>query len=934
MSRSDDALFDLAPRRKRPLSLWNPVDYLVLLYWAFFFPQALRWYVETFGRADCQKDSGFSTWQICVRDTVQRHLTLQAIALLLIPIVTLVLIRLWIDIPISLDGTGSQVSGLMIGFVALGLIGVIAKGAAFGLDVVVAGILSAIIAGGVALGLALAIAGDWGAIIAGATAFSLAFGLIFAIASRVDTDIVFAVIFTVFVAIALITILAMAAGVSIGIAVGVTVTVAVASAALRVIGWSLSLLSHRIRWSWAVGRRTYLPLPRLHVALGRQLTHDWSSGTKVINQVLAYSNQFITVNAVVNQSLSRSQPDLLLQRVASLAHQPFDWDLLRYSSASLGNALRSKLINGFFFFIPKRQRRTLAARYPSTLRLDTPARAACAGFWSWHAKDTSAAAAAFEQVRTLRFGPELAGIAHALQQGEAADTIEAVIVWQDNVAWLDDLPKEEEERLRPGTLAALESLRRAAADVATAQGAYAPLNRTASLGRAAATLQDLIEQGAATCPEPEWPIIHNIAQTWRDLVVKAGGKAGEEVTRQRVINPYDGYSGLPVSPPAFVGRVGAMEDIQRHWAGPEDPPVIVLYGHRRMGKTSILRNLQNNLPDGGLLVYLDAQGLIADNAGQFLLDIAEAIHERVSQAGLDAGPPPTEADYDSLGRARRRLSQLLDTLAPQMTATTTTAATTTGSRRLILAFDEFEFIQDYIDQGRIDAAVLHYFRSINQKYRWLALIFGGLHTMDEMGKDYRGAFYAQTEQVRVSYLAPDAAVRLITQPHPDFPLEYQAALRDELFRLTYGQPFLLQRLCWAMVEGWNDRFERQRGTIEYTLTLDDLAPVVEHAVSSDSAYAYYFTGVWNNISADEQTLMTLLAQREQPWPTADLMAAWTDRDMQRETFDATVAALRHHDVIIEHRVDKDKHDAEHGPSLGYASELLRRWVARHRIEGG
>ena len=36
-----------APRRNRPLSLWNPLDYLVLLYWVFYFPQALRWYVKT-----------------------------------------------------------------------------------------------------------------------------------------------------------------------------------------------------------------------------------------------------------------------------------------------------------------------------------------------------------------------------------------------------------------------------------------------------------------------------------------------------------------------------------------------------------------------------------------------------------------------------------------------------------------------------------------------------------------------------------------------------------------------------------------------------------------------------------------------------------------------------------------------------------------------
>ncbi len=40
---------DLAPKLKRPLSWWNPLDYLRLLYWVFYFPQALRWYVEIWG---------------------------------------------------------------------------------------------------------------------------------------------------------------------------------------------------------------------------------------------------------------------------------------------------------------------------------------------------------------------------------------------------------------------------------------------------------------------------------------------------------------------------------------------------------------------------------------------------------------------------------------------------------------------------------------------------------------------------------------------------------------------------------------------------------------------------------------------------------------------------------------------------------------------
>ncbi|MGD1900419.1 MAG: hypothetical protein ACFB16_26195, partial [Phormidesmis sp.] len=51
---------DLAPKRRKLLSLWNPLDYLQLLSWVFFFPQAVRWYVETL----CEKQAlnNCATW--------------------------------------------------------------------------------------------------------------------------------------------------------------------------------------------------------------------------------------------------------------------------------------------------------------------------------------------------------------------------------------------------------------------------------------------------------------------------------------------------------------------------------------------------------------------------------------------------------------------------------------------------------------------------------------------------------------------------------------------------------------------------------------------------------------------------------------------------------------------------------------------------------
>jgi hypothetical protein len=68
-----------APRRNRPLSLWNPLDYLVLLYWVFYFPQALRWYVETFGTSPAETN----IWQAIREDAVQHRLAIQGLVLAL-----------------------------------------------------------------------------------------------------------------------------------------------------------------------------------------------------------------------------------------------------------------------------------------------------------------------------------------------------------------------------------------------------------------------------------------------------------------------------------------------------------------------------------------------------------------------------------------------------------------------------------------------------------------------------------------------------------------------------------------------------------------------------------------------------------------------------------------------------------------------------------
>ncbi len=928
MSASDVPRLDLAPKLSRSLSLRRPLDYLRLLYWALFFPQALRWYVEQFGRPEYQATKGHrAVWRALRYDPLQRRLVLQALISPFLAVGSLGGILKAVGVPIDASGAlGGLLVGVLFG-VLLGVAVSIGLGLAGDQTVGVTSGVAAIVVLGVALGVAFGITGavilgavpDASSGLSAAIAFGGLFGVLFGVASGVafgmaggvafgaTSDAAFGVTSGLALAaasgVAFCIVFGIVIALTAGAAAGVLLGVAIGVVAGRLLDWLLAWpLTQLRRNSMGGSRMVWLPLPGIQHRLERWLEGDWDAGVHNVNQILAYTLQFIPSIGAVNAALARSSEDQLLTRAAALAGGPFYWNMLYLGSTSLGVRLRRRVVDGLLM-LPRALSGRRKTQPPIELLMDTPARAACAGFWAWHEGNASQAADAFAIVRRLRHGPELHGIAQAIVSAQNATALEKLATWETATAWLDGL---SESSVRPGTLAALRTLRAAAADARVAQEALAPLNRSAALGRANAALTRLIDTIEATCPYPEWPLIKESAEEWRDLVSLAGGVVGEEVLRQPVLNPYEGYSGLPVTGSTFLGRADILRQIETHWAAGDLLPPLIIYGHRRMGKSSILRNLANRATPGTLLVYLDMQDAgWVDHTGQLLLDLAEALHRVAIEAGLDVGPSPAEIDYADLGTARRALNNLLHHLHPQMAA----------GRRLILAVDEFELIEEGIHAGRIDAGLLPYLRAVNQRYRWLALIFAGLHTLEEMGRDYRSAFYGQAEHLRVSYLSYDNAMRLITQPHPDFALEYAPDLREELYYLTFGQPYLLQRLCWELVTRWNERFLREGKATPRTLTLDDLAPVLTPDFFHGAGY--YFDGVWSNVTDGERALMCILAREPaRPWTLTELAA---ETGQTKEMVQANVDLLCRHDVIV-----------DRSGSVGFASELMRRWVAERR----
>lgn len=899
-------ILDLSPKLNRPLSLRNPMDYLRLLYWAFFFPQALRWYVDRFcnlSNPPLQRMS--TTWWGVRSDPIQRLLVIQAI---------LAALSFSVGFALLLDICGVRIDWLGV---ALGILFSIV----FCIVVSSVAVVTVSVAGSIVVGVFL----------------SIIFGVMFEVAIDLTADLTVGIMFVTalgsLTGIGYGVLIAIQGGILFGITVGMGVgavfglgisllygvlfDVSLFNSALlglaggsslfiaylRPLEWLLNYIfmkKRRIPSSIAFYHTTPLPLPKLNYDLKNWLNADWSPGINNANQIVSYTVQFVATFNAINIVLLNSPRSELLNRVALLSTAPFDWSIVLFNSAKLPHLFISYLVD-VLFFIPENWRQAWKPYYQLNSLENSPANAACAGFWLWYKGEAVHAAAAFKQVDEIPHGEELWKIASAINNGLTAETVVDIIIWNENVGFVDNLPEPE---LRSGTLATLRLLRKVAQDVSTAYNAHSPLMRSAVLGQTNATLTELLNRGADTCPSPEWELVERMTHIWREILNRAGGIVGEEILRRPVLNPYVGYSGLPVIGSAFIGRVDILRQIENYWATGTLTPVLIVYGHRRMGKTSILRNLDHRTATDSLLVYLDMQdSTLVEHSGDFLLEIAEAIYRTAVNVGLSVDAEPKPASFSTLNRARRSLNVLLRSLAPYMT-----------SRRLILAIDEFELIETSMIEGDIDPVVLGYLRAINQEHAWLSLVFAGLHTLGEMGGDYQNAFYAQTEHVPVRYLSEAETVNLITQPDPNFALEYSDELLAELYRLTGGQPFLIQRLCWELVNGWNECFMEEGAFTPRVLELADLEPVL----TSDfyRGASYYFTGVWENVTEAEQAVMRVLAaDTEHVWTLENLAATLGEAP---EVVGETLNRLRDHDVI-----PQDLYE------FRFASELMRRWVAQH-----
>jgi Archaeal ATPase. len=539
-------------------------------------------------------------------------------------------------------------------------------------------------------------------------------------------------------------------------------------------------------------------------------------------------------------------------------------------------------------------------RFSLTPALDTPARAVCAGFWHLAQKDAQRAAQAFAVVRDLPGGEACYRLARALALAQRCSSFgDLAALGVDESFLTATQPSDGDPLAQRASWPALARLQRAAQEAHTVQMSVSRVVRSQALNRALAEVNEVLT-GIEQIPRAERELVRAIATTWRDLLLNTTAEVGQATPTQPVRNPY--IIGDPVPGNRLVGRDDVLRRLEELWYGSANLPSVVIFGHRRMGKTSILRNLDGRLGSRVHVAYVNLLllGDLRNGAVDLFLKLADSIADTLQHRQLPA-PPIDDAAFEqrpelAFERYLKQVSAILN------------------EQRLIIALDEFEQLEEWITNDRLPTDILKTLRGYIQMDERIAFAFAGLHTLEEMSSDYFQPFFASVIPVKVSFLSRGAVDQVLANPpDPEFALDYEREALDDIYALTNGQPYLVQLIGHRLVSRFNTLSFEQGKAQEPRFRRAD----VEAVITTDFYHQarYYFTGVWGQAqhgAPEQQTILRCLAPHPDGLPFARLCEI---SGLPDGTVDQALQTLCRHDVV-------HNHDGQ----WRYNVELFRRWV--------
>ncbi|NMG07401.1 AAA family ATPase [Brasilonema sp. UFV-L1] len=448
--------------------------------------------------------------------------------------------------------------------------------------------------------------------------------------------------------------------------------------------------------------------------------------------------------------------------------------------------------------------------------------------------------------------------------------------------------------LKSPVTALLNIFTRISGDVDAALNQQSSYNQRLAL-RAVVDSLDAQLQNLARTSNKYAPRFYPIAQSWRQIIgnyKEVLAKATE--LRKEIDSPYITGVPLTLEQAIFTGRNHIGTRIEQLILDRRRPPLL-LYGQRRMGKTSLLNNLGRLLPNSIIPMFVDLQGApssASDNAG-FLYNLARGMITSAKRQSALTLPSLTREDLEK--DPFTCFNEWLDKVEEALQDNTA-----------LLSLDEFEVLDSAISKGRFDEQdVLGMLRNLIQHRPKFKILIAGSHTIEEYQR--WASYLINVQVVHISYLKEDEARQLIERPVKDFTLRYEPEAVERVLQLTRCHPFLVQLLCGEIVVLKNE----QDPSVRRLATLADVEAAVPEALSSSG---FFFADIQNNqVDAAGLAILKYLAAQGEG-------AIFNKITILKKLPDVSESAFK---LLLQREFIEEVEDG-----FRFQVELIRRWFAQ------
>ncbi len=330
-----------------------------------------------------------------------------------------------------------------------------------------------------------------------------------------------------------------------------------------------------------------------------------------------------------------------------------------------------------------------------------------------------------------------------------------------------------------------------------------------------------------------------VVYAWEELVKAEEAALQRQIEAEPIPNPF--VVGNPLrreDKEVFQGREDVARMLENEIMRDKSMSPLLLYGKRRIGKTSTLLNLRKLLGPRIIPVYLDGQdaGLTQSDAGFLYQTLAKILQAAPREwTAADSLILPNRQEFEA--RAFELSGKLLGQLRERLQA---------ENARVLLCLDEYERLDRAYAQGRITDDLLNQLRHYLQHETRLAFLFAGSHRMTERRAIRWSDYLINVKTIKLGFLDHTSAEKLITAPIPAWPLTYEPGVVEQILQITHRQPYLLQAVASDLVDYLNTQ-QRTRAT------LADLEEAIRRVLVTAELY---FQNTWEeDLTEPERALI-------------------------------------------------------------------------------